>query len=105
MPREPARQPHRYRYLTPQLVALYKFLVIQQLNLTLTCLSLLLVNLAAGTALYLSTPRAEFLAGRFVYANWDMEAVEALKEIIVRDDLLKTKVSLGKQLKGATMMR
>lgn len=53
------------------------------------------MDLAAGTALYLSTPRAEFLSGRFVFGNWDMEEVEAITDIIVGEDLLKTRIGLG----------
>jgi NAD(P)-dependent dehydrogenase (short-subunit alcohol dehydrogenase family) len=51
------------------------------------------VDLAAGTCLYLATPRADYLRGRYVSSNWDLEAVEAKKEEIVRMDMLKTKVS------------
>ena len=56
------------------------------------------VDLAAGTALYLSTPEAGFLDGRFVYANWDMERVERLKEDIVRDNLLVSRINYGESL-------
>ncbi|MCJ1246255.1 hypothetical protein MMC30_003461 [Trapelia coarctata] len=62
------------------------------------------VDLAAGTALYLSTPRAAFLSGRFVFGNWDMEKVEAIKDEIVGDDLLKTRIILGGTLKSATVL-
>lgn len=61
------------------------------------------MNLAAGTALYLSTPRADFLAGRFVYANWDMEKLEGLKDQIVSEDLLKSRIRLCEQLGGAVV--
>jgi NAD(P)-dependent dehydrogenase (short-subunit alcohol dehydrogenase family) len=33
-------------------------------------------ELAAGTALYLSTPEAGYLDGRLVLANWNLEEVE-----------------------------
>ena len=56
------------------------------------------VDLAAGTALYLSNPRANYLNGRFVYANWDMEKVEKLKEQIVRENLLVAKINYGSTL-------
>lgn len=49
-------------------------------------------NLPAGTAVYLSTDRADFLMGRFVNATWDMGELEGLKERVVKRDLLKTKV-------------
>lgn len=50
-------------------------------------------DLAAGTCLYLATPRADYLRGRYVSSNWDLEAVEARKEEIVEKDMLKNKVS------------
>jgi NAD(P)-dependent dehydrogenase (short-subunit alcohol dehydrogenase family) len=50
-------------------------------------------DLAAGTCLYLATERADYLRGRYVSANWDLEAVEGRREEIVEKDLLKTKVS------------
>jgi hypothetical protein len=64
---------------------------------------LILVRLAAGTAVYLSTPRASFLDGRFVFSNYDMEQLEELKEKIVEEDLLKTKVTFGDCL-GSTVI-
>jgi NAD(P)-dependent dehydrogenase (short-subunit alcohol dehydrogenase family) len=51
--------------------------------------------LGGGTALYLSTPRAAFLGGRMVYAEWDMERVEAHKEHIVGGDLFVSKMGFG----------
>lgn len=62
-----------------------------------------LVRLAAGTAVYLSTPRAGFLDGRFVFANYDMEKLEELKEKIVTEDLLKTRVIFGDSLGSAVI--
>ena len=53
------------------------------------------LELAGGTAVYLSTPRAGFLDGRFVFSNYDMERLEGLREVIVKDDLLKSKVDFG----------
>lgn len=64
---------------------------------------LVLVNLAAGTALYLSTPRASFLAGRFVFSNWDMEQLEGLKEKIVNENLLISRIRFGDQLGSAVI--
>lgn len=49
-------------------------------------------ELPGCTAVYLSTSRAEFLMGRFVSATWDMEGLEKLKDRIVREDLMRTKV-------------
>ncbi|KUL87488.1 hypothetical protein ZTR_04573 [Talaromyces verruculosus] len=63
------------------------------------------VDLAAGTAVYLSTPRAGFLGGRFVFANYDMEALENLREEIIEKDLLKTKVDFGSELGPSTTHR
>ena len=56
------------------------------------------VELAAGTALYLSTPAAGYLDGRFVYANWDMEKMEKLREEIVEENLLVSRISYDKSL-------
>lgn len=53
------------------------------------------VDLAAGTALYLTTPEAAYLNGRFVYANWNMEDVEKLKDEIVKDNLLVARIDYG----------
>ncbi|KAF2270131.1 NAD(P)-binding protein [Lojkania enalia] len=52
-------------------------------------------ELAAGTALYLSTPEAQYLDGRFVFASWDLEDVERRKEQIVGEDLLVSRVRYG----------
>ncbi|ERF70540.1 hypothetical protein EPUS_07961 [Endocarpon pusillum Z07020] len=57
------------------------------------------VNLAAGTILYLSTPRAGFLDGRCVFSNWDMEKLEAIQEDITKQDLLKTRLGLADGMK------
>ena len=46
-------------------------------------------ELAAGTALYLSTDRAGYLGGRWVDARWDMEELESLESKIGEEDLLK----------------
>ena len=53
-----------------------------------------LADLSGGTCVYLSTPRAKFLAGRYVESNWDMEKLEANKEKVVEEDLLKAKMAL-----------
>ncbi|RMY51662.1 hypothetical protein D0863_14510 [Hortaea werneckii] len=49
-------------------------------------------ELAAGTCVYLSLPRADFLMGRFVNCTWDMEELETHRERVERQDLLKSKV-------------
>ncbi|EMR68570.1 putative short chain dehydrogenase reductase protein [Eutypa lata UCREL1] len=48
--------------------------------------------LPAATALYLTLPRAQYLSGRFVNAQWDMEELETHRERIVSEDLLKMRV-------------
>ncbi|MCJ1244585.1 hypothetical protein MMC30_001783 [Trapelia coarctata] len=50
------------------------------------------VELSAATAVYLSTPKAAFLNGRFVNANWDMEELGKLEEKITKEDLLRTRI-------------
>ena len=37
----------------------------------------------------MASGEADFLAGRFVYANWDVEELKARAEEIVDSDLLK----------------
>ena len=49
--------------------------------------------------MYLSTPRAGFLDGRFVFSNWDMEKLEAIQEDITKQDLLKTRLGLADGMK------
>ncbi|RMX77786.1 hypothetical protein D0867_16612 [Hortaea werneckii] len=49
-------------------------------------------ELAAGTCVYLSLPRADFLMGRFVNCTWDMEELEKQRERVESQDLLKSKV-------------
>ncbi|RMY97771.1 hypothetical protein D0864_04644 [Hortaea werneckii] len=49
-------------------------------------------ELAAGTCVYLSLPRADFLMGRFVNCTWDMEELERHREKVESQDLLKSKV-------------
>lgn len=41
---------------------------------------------------WLSTPDAQFLNGRFVFANWDLEQLVARKEEILGSDLLTSVV-------------
>lgn len=61
-------------------------------------------ELAAGTALYMSTPRAEYLKGRFVYSSWDMEKVEALKREIVEKNMLVHKLDMGEHMGKAIVL-
>ncbi|KAM7213854.1 putative short chain dehydrogenase reductase protein [Rhypophila decipiens] len=48
--------------------------------------------LPASTALYLTLPRAKFLSGRYISAQWDMEELETHRERIIKEDLLKMRV-------------
>jgi len=48
--------------------------------------------LAGGLTVYLSTPNAAYLSGRFVSANWDMQELETKKEEIIKNSLLITTV-------------
>ncbi|KAK5994178.1 Short chain dehydrogenase citE-like protein [Cladobotryum mycophilum] len=47
-------------------------------------------TLSAGVSLYLTTPQADFLRGRFMSANWDIADLEERKEEIVGQNLLTT---------------
>ncbi|KAI4228730.1 MAG: hypothetical protein L6R36_001420 [Xanthoria steineri] len=47
------------------------------------------VSLPGSFAVWLASGEADFLAGRFVYANWDVEELKARAEEIVSSDLLK----------------
>ena len=47
------------------------------------------VELAAGAAVYLASPQANFLSGRYMSANWDVDELEARKDEVVMKDLLK----------------
>lgn len=53
------------------------------------------VDLAAGTALYLSTPAAGYLDGRYMHSNWDMEEMEKFRERILGEDLLVSRIRYG----------
>lgn len=49
------------------------------------------VDLTGMMSLYLSTPRANYLRGGLASVNWDIEEMEAHKDEIVRENLLKIK--------------
>lgn len=53
------------------------------------------LELPAGLALYLTTPQAEFLRGRWIDANWRVDELEARREEIVSQNLLKTAFNAG----------
>lgn len=61
------------------------------------------LDLPGGTAVYLSTSRAGFLDGRFVFSNYDMERLEGLKDVILEHDLLKSKVDFGDCLESGVV--
>lgn len=46
------------------------------------------VDLAVGTALYISTLEASYLDGRLVFSDWNMEKIKAQKERLLRGNLL-----------------
>ena len=52
----------------------------------------MIAELGAGTALYLSTPKAAWLSGHYVDARWDMEELERHRSKIEEEDLLKSVV-------------
>jgi hypothetical protein len=37
---------------------------------------------------WLASPEAEFLKGRYVWANWDIHELKAKKDIILKENLL-----------------
>jgi len=45
-------------------------------------------ELAAGFAVWLCSGKADWAKGRYLSANWDVEELTALKDEILRDDLL-----------------
>lgn len=47
-------------------------------------------ELTGGLSLYLSTPRADHLRGRYISVNWDVDDMEKHKEEITEKGLLKT---------------
>ena len=61
------------------------------------------LDLAGATAVYLSTPGAGFLSGRFIFSNYDMEQLERFKDEIIDKDLLKTRIELGEHLNGVVV--
>jgi NAD(P)-dependent dehydrogenase (short-subunit alcohol dehydrogenase family) len=52
------------------------------------------VEMAGDTIVWLSAERREWLGGRYVSANWDMEELEGRKGEIVEKDLLKFRMAL-----------
>jgi hypothetical protein len=52
------------------------------------------VNLPAGFAVWLCSPEADFLRGKFLWSNWDVEELKAKKEVIENDQSQLT-IGLG----------
>jgi hypothetical protein len=53
----------------------------------------LLATLIGGLSVYLCSPVADFLSGRFLDARWDIEQVVERKEEIVKNDWLKLQIA------------
>ena len=47
-----------------------------------------IATMPADTMVWLSTPEAAFLKGRFIWANWDVEELMSMAAEIEKDDLL-----------------
>ncbi|KAI4217778.1 MAG: hypothetical protein LQ349_009031, partial [Xanthoria aureola] len=52
------------------------------------------VELAASTIVFLTQKRQEWLAGRYISVNWDMEELFRKKSEIVEKDLLKVRMAI-----------
>lgn len=57
-------------------------------------------SLPGGFCVWLASPEAEFLKGRFVWANWDVEELKSRAEEIQKNDLLKMKPTGWDTYKG-----
>jgi hypothetical protein len=47
-----------------------------------------IAELSGGLSLYLASPRADFLRGRYIAVNWDVEEMEKHAEEIKQKNLL-----------------
>ena len=55
----------------------------------IACLQVfVLVSLPADFVVWAASPEAEFLKGRYVWVNWDIEELKARKEELVEKNLL-----------------
>jgi hypothetical protein len=52
----------------------------------------LTASLPAGTMVWLTSSEAEFLKGKYIWANWDIEEMKARAEEIGGSDLLTMKL-------------
>lgn len=50
-------------------------------------------ELVGGTGVWLASGDKQWLGGRYVHANWDVEGLEARREEIERDGLLEMKLN------------
>lgn len=53
------------------------------------------VELGADMTVWLTAERREWLAGRYVAVNWDVDELLGKKEKIVKEDLLKVRLDVG----------
>jgi NAD(P)-dependent dehydrogenase (short-subunit alcohol dehydrogenase family) len=51
-------------------------------------------DLSADTVVWLCSQRREWLNGRFVHGNWDMEELEGRKSEILERDLFKYRMTI-----------
>lgn len=51
------------------------------------------VELPAHFAVWLTSPEADFLKGRLVWSNWDVEEMMARKDEILQNDLLRLELT------------
>jgi hypothetical protein len=54
---------------------------------------LIVATLSAAVSVWLCSPQADFLSGRFLDARWDMEQVVARKQEILQRDWLKLAIA------------
>ncbi|MEJ2031167.1 MAG: hypothetical protein P8X66_15255 [Maritimibacter sp.] len=52
-------------------------------------------DLAAGFAVWLSSGQADWAKGRYLSATWDVGELSAMKDEILRDDLLVNRLRAG----------
>jgi hypothetical protein len=52
-------------------------------------------ELAADMMVWLTAERREWLAGRYIAVNWDVDELLEKKEKIVKEDLLKVRLAVG----------
>jgi NAD(P)-dependent dehydrogenase (short-subunit alcohol dehydrogenase family) len=52
-------------------------------------------KMAGDTCVGLSRERREWLGGRYVSANWDMEELEGMEEEVVQGDLLRVRLAVN----------